>query len=847
MPDESTSSSLCAALTAVERPPRGSGEAATEVARSGKRRSSRKASRRFITGHQRRPIDSHERQSVLRTTTLPRPAHGVTVARDARVFRSLSSIALYLALFTALLASSPAHAEPSQATLSTEQQSIVDMWLGLLDGPSLHRGGYASEGPVIREFFDDALRFAPAAPSTDAAELSLLAHLSDRVLKLPEESVARLRSDANLAMILDDYLVRPTGTDELSDTQKLLAASLRAQHGIAGVLNSEELARAGHFKTDRPSKTPWVYKLVTRLPRALGEAARIISPVDLVEVGFAELIGEWASNPDRLRMIEVFATRLRALQESLVTRQQRFLSSEGSSVQRLADSDAARIPNIWEIAVEVAGTESLAAELMLMVGQKKGPLRYAERRQMSREARVALEQAAEVYYLLAALHRQSKQLTGKSALYPRGVKNTGPKYWHYYAAAVLADRLRQRGYSRLEIRATIALIATAYESVSIPKNIALEPRKNLVMLWRQLNDSARDVVRQLFGAGHGLGIAERRARAAERPARTAEEIIASLWEEPAPLRHLRLELAADQRIARDAGKPMAVYRDPLSERLYVGKSGAPHHRAAELIVTAVRRRLGLPTVPAVERDLPVPAGRKQQTLPVVVKPFVRNSGKTLPFNVGKWSELQRRTVLRELVVDYLLANYDVRHDQYLDHDGLPVNRDYDHAMVDKSIRRAFGRPGPLSRFRFMRGQLIAFPTLHNFLLKWYVDGNELDLSPLWEQVARVEQLPQAELESYFRQYAVARWPGRPDRQEQYLRESMARAGNIRQAVGQLIQDLDRERRSPWIRLRHLPVDVYQQVAGRIVINPLVRRLRTTVVRFGRGGSPRSRAASGGRR
>ncbi|MFH1145086.1 MAG: nucleotidyltransferase domain-containing protein, partial [Candidatus Eisenbacteria bacterium] len=142
-----------------------------------------------------------------------------------------------------------------------------------------------------------------------------------------------------------------------------------------------------------------------------------------------------------------------------------------------------------------------------IVGQRKSPLRLIEREVLpaapeAAGADRAFADAARAYFLLGALHEESLARFGKSPLYPEGVADLGPKFWHFYAAALVASRLGNASWRTARL---IGLaIGAGYEAVTYPKNLRqFSYRGALRPWWWNAVDAARDIVAHDRGTRFG--------------------------------------------------------------------------------------------------------------------------------------------------------------------------------------------------------------------------------------------------------------------------------------------------------------------------------------------------------
>lgn len=298
----------------------------------------------------------------------------------------------------------------------------------------------------------------------------------------------------NLAIVSDDlYLWSDAG----NAPERLALAGLRARLGAASVkasgsTNSEPVA---------PMRGLWIARLAPGgFGSALREALEFISARDLAVSGFPSVVERWARSP-------ALRARIGKFEEGLVALNGGF--------------DILPETSVWRLALEVNDGDDLDAAEMLggIIGQTKRPLRYVEREIIPRfpEALGAQEdfvKAARCYYLLGLIHEKGLARFGRSGLYPPGSSATGPKFWHFYGAAMVASRLhRHPGHTG---KAAGIFISAAYEAVSLRHNLSLlRSRGAFRGLALGLVDAGRDIIAHAqghdFGRGLLLGAAPERA------------------------------------------------------------------------------------------------------------------------------------------------------------------------------------------------------------------------------------------------------------------------------------------------------------------------------------------------
>ncbi|HAZ07990.1 MAG TPA: hypothetical protein DCZ01_05565 [Elusimicrobia bacterium] len=289
----------------------------------------------------------------------------------------------------------------------------------------------------------------------------------------------------NLAIVSDDLYL---WSDARNAPERLALAGLRARLGAASVkasgpTNSEPVA---------PMRGLWISRLApASFGSALREALEFISARDLAVAGFPSVIERWARSPALRARIGRFEEGLAALNDGF---------------------DTLPETSVWRLALEVNDGDVLDAAEMLggIIGQTKRPLRYVEREFIPRfpEALGAQEdfvKAARCYYMLGLIHEKGLARFGRSGLYPPGSSATGPKFWHFYGAAMVASRLhRHPGYAG---KAAGIFIGAAYEAVSLRHNLALlRSRGPFRGLALGLADAGRDIIAHAQGHDFGRGL-----------------------------------------------------------------------------------------------------------------------------------------------------------------------------------------------------------------------------------------------------------------------------------------------------------------------------------------------------
>ncbi|MFH1725735.1 MAG: nucleotidyltransferase domain-containing protein [Elusimicrobiota bacterium] len=374
----------------------------------------------------------------------------------------------------------------------------------LADGP-INSWAYASEMPFLRSFS----RLAHSLFGSGGAPfLSSERKLAEAVAEWFEHEGAGLperRFRKNMAILTDDLYLLSVLSDEGAG-ERLPLAGLRARYGDLSA-SRRTSAPGDDPRAGKTRKAGWARKargstvsrlFFGKLGRALREALSFIEAKDPSILGFPEVTRRWALSARRRAMLSEFYDRLAVL---------------------IRDFDSLEKPSVWETAIDVTGGDrALAAEMLGgIVGQTKRPLRFVERELLgsvpAEETLSAFEKAAKAYYLLGLAHEKSLRRFGRSTLYPAGTDIRSPKFWHFYAAAMLGRRLR--AYPRETARTAARLIAMGYEAVTFPIALRMLPFGWRGFTFRLLIGSyGEDVRTQMRGHAFGRRWAE--------PGRTAK-------------------------------------------------------------------------------------------------------------------------------------------------------------------------------------------------------------------------------------------------------------------------------------------------------------------------------------
>lgn len=267
---------------------------------------------------------------------------------------------------------------------------------------------------------------------------------------------------------------------------------------------------------------------------------------------------------------------------------------------------------------------------------------------------------------------------------------------------------------------------------------------------------------------------------------------------------------------RPGSRPQVMLGDE-SGRRYFFKVAPPAQIAAELLAFRVRR-LG--------RRLHVPSARRRIDLPGVprevglLQPELEIVG-SLSKRPTEWSAVQCEAMLVEHPWEWLLANLDTHVDQYVlvGELALPVNIDWDHALVDLATTT-------LTRFN---RRTVAVMPVRNMLYADYVAGRiKLDFYGMQVQAHRIAAIPFAEIEGLLRRWA-ADAEAAPAQHERVVAAMRERHARIADDFDALIDGLRRERfdafasgRPTWKRLLARAQDGWQGFAVHVLHDRVVR-------------------------
>jgi hypothetical protein len=210
---------------------------------------------------------------------------------------------------------------------------------------------------------------------------------------------------------------------------------------------------------------------------------------------------------------------------------------------------------------------------------------------------------------------------------------------------------------------------------------------------------------------------------------------------------------------------------------------------AEMFSTTLRAKAGVPVVPVV----PVVVGG----VPGTAKPFVDNEG-ALPIDPLRWTDAQRAMVVGDHPWLELLGNYDAKADQYIVLGDGPLrtalNIDWDRAIVDY-VQKPNAHEQPLSR---NKRHWISPSTQETLWFSFVMGDLDVDPTPLWTSIHRIEGLTRADVEDALEPFAQATF-GRgvghgPFRSKAELVDAvMARQHTLRARFVDLLARMQQER------------------------------------------------------
>jgi hypothetical protein len=248
---------------------------------------------------------------------------------------------------------------------------------------------------------------------------------------------------------------------------------------------------------------------------------------------------------------------------------------------------------------------------------------------------------------------------------------------------------------------------------------------------------------------------------------------------------------------------------------------------ASQLAMALRQAADEPHVNVARRVVPGDDGAPMEGL---VSPWIQTRG-VLPCEASAWSPGQQAQILADAPWFELLGNYDTRPDQYVVlPDGNISNIDWDHTGRDHLHDRR------LDRFKADNPT----PPAQNLLYQAYVRGQiDLDFTPMFEAIERIEAIPEQELTSICRAFAREAYSRSPSVRrrfaspEAYARAFLERRSNLRTRFRRLVADLRQERsgrQSGEVRLDAYPQDAWMDLAAALLRNEAVMKPAFSAVR-----------------
>lgn len=213
----------------------------------------------------------------------------------------------------------------------------------------------------------------------------------------------------------------------------------------------------------------------------------------------------------------------------------------------------------------------------------------------------------------------------------------------------------------------------------------------------------------------------------------------------------------------------------------------------DFLANSLRHAAGEPVVALFERKIERPDGTLQDSY---AKPMLPVKG-DLPERPQDWTPEQTRTVLADLPWFEFLGNFDSKRMQYVvleDRDGndATVNVDWDLTLKDYVTPR-----GPLDRHK--THATLGSPPASSRLLMAYVHGElDLDFTPLFDAVERIEKLDEATLRAAAsplceKAFADGKTLGHMKDADGLHRAMRSRQLFLREDVTALVENLIRER------------------------------------------------------
>lgn len=255
----------------------------------------------------------------------------------------------------------------------------------------------------------------------------------------------------------------------------------------------------------------------------------------------------------------------------------------------------------------------------------------------------------------------------------------------------------------------------------------------------------------------------------------------------AAVARLALAPVADKPLEGASAKVMA--RDVASGRRFIFKPAVPGNpsHAVDQMAIRLKQAASEPTYQSVARKLTLADGR---AVDGYVKPIW--TGVTpLAADSTRWSPEVRAQLLADAPWTRILGDVDNHPGQYLQVDATHqlVNVDRDMSLT--------GYASAASMDRFAR-QRVAYPGAQELLFDDYVNGRtQLDFKPLFEEVKRIQALPDDTIRSAVRPAAEA-WvasgkSGEMKSADEVVNAMLARKQTLRTDFQGLVQSLQKER------------------------------------------------------
>lgn len=171
--------------------------------------------------------------------------------------------------------------------------------------------------------------------------------------------------------------------------------------------------------------------------------------------------------------------------------------------------------NLWQLCRQVSSQAPEALELLGVFGSQHRTLRktiLSLSADPGEPARLidALHDSAEIFFLIQEIGELERSNSPcYDFAYPAEFRSSNPRFYHFWSSAFLACRLRSLGHAVDEIHWVSAMLARAYETYTLPLNLAAA-RTLGASLALQLRNWREDVASHRQGTAFGLLLGDRR-------------------------------------------------------------------------------------------------------------------------------------------------------------------------------------------------------------------------------------------------------------------------------------------------------------------------------------------------